>query len=206
MQKPDSRLSSQSGIAIGAILFVIAILAVLGTAISASGNFMGSTVTPDRVSADIKAQANLIRSKIMECYIYGRNRYSESLPNASDPMPSDMYPSSTGAGTNVIDLDCPGFATGQKNLWAGQSAASLPPSPTGFDPWVYKNAGATGGRCIRIQPSTGLATDAGIKNGLSLVSGYFSNGERVYDSNSSSQRFILWITRPSGTADADCSS
>ena len=193
---PTHRLPAESGIAIGMILFVIAMLAVIGIAVSASGNFMGTTITPDRVSADIKAQANLIRSKILECYTYGYDRGDLS----------DKYPLSTGTGTAVSALDCLSYPAGLQGLWTGQSPASLPPPPSGFDAWVYKNAGAAGGRCIRIQPSTGKATNVGLKNGLAQVSSYFSSNELSYDSNSASQRFIIWITKPTVAADTDCSS
>jgi hypothetical protein len=196
--KTRQRLHSESGIAIGMILFVISLLAVITIAVSSSGNFMGTTVTPDRVTADIKSQANLIRSKIMECFMNGRSNERGDL--------ADLYPASTGAGTAVTDLDCPSFTSGQQNLWTGQSPASLPPPTTGFDPWMYKNAGSVGGRCIRIQPTSGFVNDLGTKNGLAQVSTAFSSNERIYDSGSSSQRLIIWITRPTGAADADCGS
>lgn len=193
-----TRLHPESGIAIGIILFVVAMLAVLGIAISSSGNFMGTTVTPDRVAADIKSQGNLIRSKLLECFSYGRATERGDL--------SDLYPTTTGSGTAVSALDCPSYTAGQQNLWTGQAPASLPPAPTGFDAWVFVNGGAASGRCIRTQPSTGMATDIGIKNGLGQVSHNFSSDELVYDSNSSSQRFILWVTKPTVSAGADCSS
>lgn len=203
MNHAAHRPAAEAGIAIGMILFVIAILAVIGVAMSASGNFMGTTVTPDRVVADIKSQANLIRSKILEC-----NQYSFDRGDLSD-----KYPESTGTGTLVESLDCLAFVaqgttlpSNLTNLWTGAHPSSLPPPTAGFEKWYYKNAGPTGGRCIRIQPLTASATDIGVKNGLAQAATYFSSQEVVYDSNSSSQRFILWITKPSSSAHADCSS
>ncbi len=190
------RFAQNSGIAIGIILFIIAVLAVLSIALTSTGNFMSTTVTPDRVSADLRSQANLIRSKILECYTYGYERGDLS----------DKYPSSSGNGTAVNSLTCPSYTSGVNNIWSGQSPASLPPPPTGFDVWYYVNAGATGGRCIRIQPLAANVADVGFKNGLSQAAGYFDGNEYVYDGNSASQRFILWITRPSGSASANCSS
>jgi hypothetical protein len=196
MKRPVSaRFNSEAGIAIGMILFVIAIMAVIGTAISASGNFIGSTITPDRVIADIKAQTFLIRSKILECYTLGFDRGDLS----------DKYPLSTGTGTLVEELQCLSYASGQQSLWSGQSPATLPPPPAGFNKWYYKNAGSTGGRCIRIQPLTASATDTGIRAGLAQVATNFSDVERVYTAGSSSQRFIIWITAPTSTPDTDCS-
>jgi hypothetical protein len=188
----NSRHSPQAGIAIGPILFVIAIMAVIGIAMSSSSNFTTSTITPDRVTADIRSQANLIRSKILECYTNGYDR--------GDLV--DKYPASTGTGTLVEALECPSYNSGSENLWSGQSPASLPPPTNGFEKWYYVNAGVSGGRCIRIQPTS--ASDVGLKNGLAQVATSFSTMELVYDPNSVSQRFILWITRPSGSPSTDC--
>ncbi len=185
------RFSSRSGIAIGMILFVIAIIAVISIAISASSNFTGSTITPDRVSADVKSQANLIRNKILECYTNGYDR--GDLP--------DKYPSSTGNGTLVEDLDCPSYNSGAQNIWAGQSPASLPPPPRGLNDWYYVNAGSSGGRCIRIQPAS---ADASVKQGLTQASSSFSSMELSYDTGKDAPRFIVWITRPTGTVSDDC--
>jgi hypothetical protein len=185
---------SSTGIAIGPILFVIALLGIIGIAMSSSNNFTASTITPDRVSADLKSQGNLIRNKILECYTNGYDRGDLT----------DKYPASTGNGTLVEDLTCPSYNTGAESLWSGQSPASLPPPPGGFEKWYYVNAGASGGRCIRLQPVAGSAGDMGLKGGLAQAATSFSTMELLYDTNSSSQRFILWITRPSGSASADC--
>lgn len=199
----SKRLHPDAGIAIGMILFVIALLAVIGIAMGASGNFMGTTVTPDRIMADLKAQANLIRSKILEC-----NQYSFERGELAD-----KYPSSSGNGTLVESLDCNAFVaegtslpSPMTNLWSGAHPATLPPPTTGFDKWYYVNAGASGGRCIRIQPLAGFVNDLGVKNGLVQTATFFSSQEVVFDPNSSSLRFILWITKPTGTVSADCSS
>lgn len=197
----NRRIASDAGIAIGVILFIVAILGVVTVAMSSGSSTVGSTISTDRVRTDIKSQANLIRSKILEC-----NQYSFDRGELAD-----KYPSSTGTGTLVSALHCLAFdSTGSTSantpLWTGAHPATLPPPPTGMDSWYYKNAGASGGRCIRIQPLAPSVNDQGIKNGLSQAFSAFSSQEAVYDSNSSSQRFILWITAPSGAASADCSS
>lgn len=190
------RSSSEAGIAIGAILFVLALLGVIAVAIGNSGNFMGTTITPDRLSAELKSQANLIRSKILECFSNGYERGDLA----------DKYPASSGNGTLVSALDCPSYNTGSQNLWSGQSAATLPAKPVGLEEWYYVNAGASGGRCIRTQPATAYLNDIGITNGLAQAAGGFSAQELSYDAGSASKRFILWITRPTGTVSTDCSS
>ena len=46
------RFANNEGIAIGMILFIIAILAVIAIAMSAGNNTVSATITPDRVTAD----------------------------------------------------------------------------------------------------------------------------------------------------------
>ncbi|NDE90166.1 MAG: hypothetical protein EB059_03375 [Alphaproteobacteria bacterium] len=206
----SKRFASNAGIAIGPILFVVALLAVIGMAMSAGNNTVGSTIASDRVRADIKSQGNLIRSKILEC-----NQYSFDRGDLTDKYPYSG-PDGVSFGTTaqlVESLDCLAFVNqgttlpnNNTNLWAGAHSATLPPPTQGFDKWMYVNAGSSGGRCIRIQPSAGNATSPGIKDGLASVSAAFSTQEVVYDPSSSSQRFILWITYPSGTVNAGCQS
>ncbi|MBY0428503.1 MAG: hypothetical protein K2Q32_04710 [Alphaproteobacteria bacterium] len=211
MYSKNNRVEHDAGIAIGAILFVVALLGVIAVAMSSGSSSVGSNIAADRVRNDIKIQGNLIRSKILEC-----NQYSSDRGNLPD-----KYPSSTGTGaglSTVRSLNCLAFdvaedasgnaqATTNTPLWTGAHATSLPPTSTGFEEWKYKNAGAVGGRCIRIQPLAANVGDAGIKNGLSQAfSAFTATDEAVYDPNSSSQRFILWITKPTGTTDADCAS
>jgi hypothetical protein len=203
LYKPSERIVPDAGIAIGVVLFVVALLGVIAMAMTAGSNTVGSTIISDRVRSDLKSQANLIRSKILEC-----NQYSFERGELAD-----KYPASTGSGTLVEALDCLAFVAegtalpnNLTSLWSGAHAATLPPPTAGFDKWVYVNAGASGGRCIRIQPLPANTGDVGIKTGLAQAFSAFSSQEIVYDPNSASQRFILWITAPSGTVSANCSS
>ncbi len=204
------RASSEAGIAIGVVLFVIALLAVISVAMTAGNNTVGSTIVADTVRNNIRTQANLVRSKILEC-----NQYSFDRGELGDKYPyADANGTSFGAVAQPVeDLHCMAFvAEGtslpdtRTSLWAGAHAATLPAPSPGFEKWYYVNAGNSGGRCIRIQPNAGNANDVGVKTGLAQVFSAFSSQEVVYDSNSTSQRFILWITAPQGTVSADCSS
>lgn len=195
------RAVPDAGIAIGIILFIVALLGVVTVAMSSGSNTVGSTIVMDRVRSDIKSQANLIRAKILECNMYSAERGELA----------DKYPASTGAGTAVDALEClaydsSGVASSLTPLWTGAHSATLPAPPSGFDKWYYKNDGVTGGRCIRIQPLAPNVGDAGIKAGLVQASAAFSDQEADYLPASASQRFILWITAPSGAATTDCSS
>jgi hypothetical protein len=213
------RLAPDAGIAIGAILFALALIAVVSIAMSAGGGNIGNVISIDRVTADIKSQGLMITNKIRECYTNGyANKQLDCSNNTFDalsgtwtrpgcsPIDTDaLYPASTGSGTAIESVTCPSYGVGLQNLWSGQSPAMLPPPTNGFDKWYYVNAGSTGGRCIRIQPQPATVNDSGMRNGLIEAANSFSASELTFVSGSISQRFILWITRPSGAASADCS-
>jgi hypothetical protein len=201
LQRP-LRFSRSSGIAVGIVLFVLAIIAAVATAFSAAGNFTGSTINIDRIKNEVRGQANLIYTKINECYL---NVKDVNHSGGSDYSTAN-YPASVGNGTLVENLDCPTYGASTQNIWTGQSQTPYPPAPDGLGPWYYVNAGDVGGRCIRIQPPAGLVNDPSIRQGLIEAAAGFSDFERSFDSSSSSQRLIFWITRPTGAASADCSS
>ena len=203
------RLSGNAGIAIGPILFVIALLAVLGMVMASGfGSFGASSVT-DRINADIVSQANLIRTKINECNLkYGTNSNYDGYPS-----------SDTSTGTLVSALDCTGDSAGLQNLWNGARATMLPQPTAGFAPWHYINTNgtglggtATGGRCIWTYPTTSNpANSAGIVEGLkkaaskfTSATAYSSSAEVIYDPASVSQKFVVWITMPTGSPDSNC--
>jgi type II secretory pathway pseudopilin PulG len=205
---------SQSGIAIGPILFVIAILGLLAAVMAAGFGDFGVASIADRVAADVQSQASLIRTKINECNIkYG---------TASN---FDGFPSSDATnGTLVSALDCSGDQAGLQNLWAGERATTLPPPTTGFGQWYYINTNGiglggtpTGGRCIWIQPTgSNPSGNSGLIQGLSKAASKFTNQttcnsaatcgatEVIYNPASSSQKFILWISVPTGAPDSHC--
>src|ERR1700743_833864 len=105
----STRLNKNQGIAIGMILFVLALLGVIAVARPAGANVTNTPIVPDRVTADMKSQANLIRNKILECYTYGYER--GDLP--------DKYPAGASPGVLVENLTCPSYNTGTDNLWSG---------------------------------------------------------------------------------------
>jgi len=202
-----SLLSPQSGIALGPILFVLAILAIIGTVMSAGGGGFNTASVADRVTADVVSQANLIRSKINECNLmYGTTSNYDGYPQDS-----------TGGSPGVLvsSLNCTGDPATLQNLWTGNRAINLPPPTAGFGNWYYVNTNtgglggsATGGRCIYIQPN---ASSSGVVQGLQNATKRFTSNttndgssEVNYNSSMSHQRFIGWITLPTGTANANC--
>jgi hypothetical protein len=207
LPKISQRFQSSAGIAIGPILFVIALLAILAAAISVGGDSFSTAGVADRVGADVQAQANLIRSKIMECnLLYG------TINNLNG------YPSSdTSVGSLVSTLNCSGDPAGAQSLWSGSRVTMLPPPTSGFDNWHYINPDTSttrpvGGICIWTSPTVAnAASNAGIVEGLSKAARKFSNSasfdvssEVTYDPANSSQKFTLWIVMPTGTPNANC--
>lgn len=184
--------SSTSGIAIGPILFVIAVLGLLASMMAAGSGGFGVASVADRVTADVTTQINLIRSKLNECNIlYGTNANG------------DGWPASDAAGTLVSALECEADPTGQKNLWSGVRASQLPPPTSGFAEWTYVNGGDEGGRCIWTAPTSG-STSKGVVSGLQRAATKFTAAELSYDGGSTTQKFVIFITRPQGTVDTHC--
>lgn len=204
MSPTRQSFAPNAGIAIGVILFVIALLAILAAVIAAGTGSFGTAAVVDRINADITTQANLIRSKIIECNtMYGTNANG------------DGYPDSGGTNTDVANLNCTGDSAGLQNLWSGARPAELPPPTSGFNDWQYVNSNssgfggaATGGRCIYTEPS---ASSAGITSGLAKAAtrfrsntSYVSGNEVIFDPDSASQKFVVWITQPTGTPNSAC--
>jgi type II secretory pathway pseudopilin PulG len=200
-----ARLGKDAGIAIGPILFVLAILGILASVFAAGGSgSLGAAGTTDRVEAEIVNQANLIRSKIQECEL----QYEVNGTNyASAPCAGDPYPcSDQTTGTLASALTCPNDpldGSNERSLWSGLRPASFPPASRGFNEWYYMNAGASGGRCIWTAPTNGDGSTATV-DGLRRATRKFTSQEVSYDSASEGQKFVVFITRPTGTVDAAC--
>lgn len=203
------RWSSEAGIAIAPVLFVIAILGLIAALISSNIGSYGSAGVIDRIAADIPSQAGLIQQKINECNLkYGgfQNVVSNNIVVGTIYVP--VYPT---AGTNnlVAYLNCPNDPAGSQNLWTGQRPALYPQPTTGFAAWNYTR-NLTGGTCIYTSP-TGVTNPANVPNiveGLNRAAKKFSNqrtcnntstactSEVMYDPSSASQKFVLWISMP----------
>ncbi|QQR68648.1 MAG: hypothetical protein IPI58_07315 [Alphaproteobacteria bacterium] len=182
--------TGERGIAIGPILFILALMGVVAAAMGASTSTSSANVSSDRIANIVYSQAELIRAKIHECYSF-------NMGNAAN-----NYPTSAGAGTAVRSLTCPGDQGGAQNLWTGIRAASLGPVPPGFDEWLYVNAGSSGGRCIRIQPTS--TASQSMKDGLARVVARYAATDIQYTAGGATQRIVIWITPPTGSADANC--
>ena len=210
------KLPPSAGIAIGPILFVIALLAVLAAVMASGGSDFQVASGADRITADLVAQANLIRNTINQCNMQYSLSMSENpgmTPvNADPPGP---YPSSANSGTAVSALVCDPLAAAP-SIWNSTTSTILLPPPTqGFNPWTYINMGSSGGRCFWTTPTsanpsaseviTGGLTHAATK--FNSSTSYSATSEVIYDpngTNNPNQKFVVWITIPSGAPDAHC--
>lgn len=199
------RLHPSAGIAIGPILFVLALLGIIATALSSgSGGGFGAAGIADRITADVVSQANMIRSKILECQM---QYLVNGATFASSPCAGDSYPCSNQTnGTPVADLTCPNdplkSGGAEQSLWSGLRVAMLPPPTKGFSAWTYINAGDSGGRCFWTAPIKGRSSN--VVQGLTRAAEKFTSQEVAYSSASSGQKFVVFVTTPTGTVNAHC--
>jgi hypothetical protein len=194
------RFSSSAGIAIGPILFVLAIMGVIAMAMSSNIGNYGTAGIIDRVSADTVAQANLIRTKINECNLfYGTNSNG------------DGWPDSAGAPLLVSTATCTGDTgadgTQNGNLWSGQRVAQLPLPTAGFDNWYYFNGGDSAGRCIWINSKPGNKT-LGINQGLQKAASKFTSDEVKFNPSTANDHFtfVVILTPAKGTISSNCTA
>lgn len=179
-------MTRDAGIAIGPILFVLALLGIIAAVLATDSGSMGGAAREDTITAQLTSQANLIRSKYAECN-----------------MIRGGWPAGDGSGTLVKDVTCPGDPSGQDNLWTGARNAQLAPPPTGFNSWTYYDYSASGGgRCVKIAPASG--SDPAVKNGIRRAAAKFTTQEADYAPSGGNQSFVIWITAPTGTAGANC--
>ncbi len=205
-----TKFHPSAGIAIGPILFVLAILALLAAVMASGGNDFQVAGGADRISNDIVAQANLIRSTINQCNMqYTISISTQSIEPAAN---GDYYPSPSGA-TLVANLVCNplwGSSATTPTLWNDTVLGNklLPPPTTNFYPWKYIDDFANGGgRCFWTAPSTTNPLNSStVTSGLARAASKFNSAssfstatEVLYDPGSTSQKFVVWITLPTGT-------
>lgn len=139
---------SSAGNVLFYIFLCVALLGALTMALSRGGGEQAAATTSFRGSEDIKTQAQIIRSAIMECML---------VQNAP-------YPAQPVSGL-VADVECDmAFGTPQ-NLFTAQTARAIPEPPTSFNPWQYTNSGngafvSASITATRVTPSVGSTLSA----------------------------------------------
>jgi hypothetical protein len=158
-----------------------------------------------------------LRNKINECTVSGYNKADLSYEYDTSVVGEEAYKSfgasedcSTednrwpeGAGILASAVECGCNAGTKDNIWTGSRPTAYPAAPKNFGEWRYMNARATGGGvCLYIQPT---APDSpALKDALGKVTRYLVSTEYEYSAVSPNQRLVIWLQRPTGTADAAC--
>lgn len=205
----QQKFPPNAGIAIGPILFILALLGVLAAVMASGGGGFQTAGSEDRITNDVVAQANLIRNTINECNL--QYKMAVSTGSVNPPASNDYYPTSdTSTGTIVRNITC--TPMGGTPMWVDKL---LPPPTSGFNEWTYIDAWSATpsddhGRCFWTTPTSGSTPT--VVDGLTRAATKFnsstafsSTSEVIYDPSSTSQKFVVWITLPaSGTPDSHC--
>jgi hypothetical protein len=211
----SKRFSPNAGIALGPILFILAILGILAAVLGSGSTGFSTAGITDRIAAEIPSQANLIRSKINEC----------NLMYGTTPGNYDGFPFSGAVSIAISTVTCngdPSTPVNLQNVWSGNRPSNLPPPTNGFGNWNYMNSNtdavtvtggtAPHGRCIWIKPTnpSGSITDGLIKSAKKFTTSAHNDGasEVNFDPTSTYKRFVVWISAPpaAGQEDNDCNS
>ena len=98
----------------------------------------------------IIAQANLLRSKILDC-----------ASQSGDNLTANHKTYPTGSAVAVTTITCP--TTGTPNVFTGTDGVFVPPPPTGFNAWIYTNDATS----VRLQlKATSVANAAGYNTAM----------------------------------------
>ena len=142
--KSNSRFHSSSGIAIGPILFVIFVMAIIASAIASTTGAFSANANADKISNELVFQTNLIRNTIANCKMrfelgkgIGVGRKGQLCPNPSGggyPMfLSEINPTNSDSNSSnvfVKDLMCSPLAqiiddTGMCNVITSEELEAL---------------------------------------------------------------------------------
>lgn len=159
MQK--NKTHSQSGSVFFYILTAMAILAGLTYVVTRGGGDSASGLVASRIADDIRTQAQLLRSAIIECNLL-----------------HNEYPADPGAPTAIANLQCP---AGQ-NMFSGATGRYAPDAPPIFTAgWVYRLNTATNPDSIYIElnQATNCTANQSLLSAFQILQNYFTATERA---------------------------
>jgi hypothetical protein len=159
------------------ILIAVALLAALSYTMTQGGGEQAVSMSADKMAQELRAQAQSIRSAILECTLV--HNYG--------------YPSTSAIP--VSDLECqiddtPTYAP----IFTGTANQFLPPPPARFGAWEYKNDGA-GTIAIKIT-STGNV-DSAMAYALTMVDEQYSADEaEIENTIGAAGTLTIYLTKP----------
>jgi len=135
----------ESGSALVYILIAIALLAALTASFMQPSSQQTSSQNIATTAADLKAQADFIRTAIQDCVlIHSGGDQSDPdtvLTNHPYPLnPDDAYLDGPAGNTEVANVRCPGNpgnSNDHARIFGVMTGKSLPAPPAMFEPWEY---------------------------------------------------------------------
>lgn len=116
-------IKKQSGIVIGTMVGVLALLGIIAASTMQFYSNISTVKLTNELSEKIKSQGSLISYRLMMCSMV----YNDNASNLN------QYPNGTDIG--VASLVCPNSP--YLNLWSEPDGVRLAPAPLGFSEWTY---------------------------------------------------------------------
>ena len=169
--------NTQSGNVLFIILIAVALLGALGAVMMRSGGEQAVSMSADRISQELKAQAQSIRSALMECVLV--NNYG--------------YPAQ-GANKLASEAECQiDDVPTYQPIFTGTANRFLPQPPSTFNPWQYTNDNADD---IQIYTDSTKPASPAVINALEMLKNQYSADEIEIINDGSNASFRLYITKP----------
>ncbi len=169
--------NSQSGNVLFIIFIAVALMAALTMALMSGGGDQAISMSADRISQELRAQAQSIRSAIVECDLV--NNYG--------------YPPVSEEGKDVKDIECQiGDGPTMQAIFTGTANRVMPPPPSTFGNWVYHNDGA-GNITYVIQSSK--PADKAVIGALEMLKAQYSAGEATIINDGTTAQLQIIITK-----------
>lgn len=147
-----SRNKQRGFAALTYVLVAVFLIAAIGGMMASSRWGSNNADKQWSMAMDMVAQANLIRNRLNDCamlanqsgYIGSQTLYVNNGSSGHHPY-YPAQPSDTGhTGFSwLIDAKCPNPSNNTTPIIGGEDGVFLPPTPSGFYQWVYRNNTST---------------------------------------------------------------
>ena len=166
----------------GNVLFIIfiavALLAALSMTLMSGGGEQAISMSSDKISQELFAQSQSIRSAILECNLI--NNYG--------------YPPPSEDGEKMIELECQiGDGPTMQNIFTGTANRVVPPPPSTFVDWIYHNDGAG---TIYYDIYSLKPADKAVIGALEMLKGRYGTDEATIVNDGTNASLAVYVTKP----------